>query len=259
MSENEAEPHLSPFELDSLRLGRLPVERARVAASHLDVCPTCGALEARLRAHQQHFADEVLPRTRPLLRQRAERQAGIAAWRRWLLIGAVPLAAAAALLVLRVRSGSEDIGYQAEKGGSSLRVVGQHQGRPFAVASGDALVAGDAIRFVVTSRHSFLMIASVDGRGQTKVYVPYEGAESVAVSPGRMLELPAGGSIALDAAPGPERIFALFSRRPLPAAPVLAALQELSARGAAAIRSTDRLEIVSAEEQLSVLFEKAER
>jgi hypothetical protein len=59
----------------------------------------------------------------------------------------------------------------------------------------------------------------------------------------------------LDAAPGPERVFALLSREPLDAAQVKRELARVGAGGAAAIRGT-RLLALSADEQPSVLFEK---
>jgi hypothetical protein len=102
------------------------------------------------------------------------------------------------------------------------------------------------------------MIAAVDAQGHSRVYAPYDGKESAAVAADRRLELPEGGSIELDASPGPERIFALFSRRPLTAQTVLAALEHLGAGGAEAVRRTERLD-VAADAQLSELVEKAGR
>ena len=101
--------------------------------------------------------------------------------------------------------------------------------------------------------HPFVMIASVDGAGRANLYVPYEGTTSVRIKPGRRVEME--GSIVLDASRGPERVFAIFSRRPLDAAPVRAALAGIAARGAGAIRSAGSLE-VDAAGQSSVLFEK---
>jgi hypothetical protein len=99
----------------------------------------------------------------------------------------------------------------------------------------------------------YLLIASLDGRGQATIYHPYGGAESSAVTDPIRLEVP--GSIVLDDAPGPERIYALFSRTPIPARDVTASLAAVFARGAPAIRSELRLDL-AAEEQASVFFEK---
>jgi hypothetical protein len=114
-----------------------------------------------------------------------------------------------------------------------------------------ALAPNDRIRFVVTSdRARFLMIASVDGAGNASIYFPYHGARSGPVA-GERVELP--GSIILDDAPGPERLFAVFSDEPISADVVRRALEEI--RGAGAIRSTSRLS-VDAQDQLSLVFEK---
>ena len=61
-------------------------------------------------------------------------------------------------------------------------------------------------------------------------------------------------SIVLDDAPGPERIFALFSDRKVEDAEVTAALAALGAAGADAIRATARLALPY--DQASVVFEK---
>ena len=64
------------------------------------------------------------------------------------------------------------------------------------------------------------------------------------------------GSIALDAARGPERIYAILSDQPVAAADVVARLREVAAGGAEAIRATRTLPI-AARAQLSLVFEKA--
>ena len=56
-------------------------------------------------------------------------------------------------------------------------------------------------------------------------------------------------------AAGPERIFALFTDRPVASTDVTHALQEIGARGDAAIRSTTRLPI-AVDFQMSLLLEK---
>jgi hypothetical protein len=255
--------HLSPYLLDSLRLGRLPADGAHAAEAHLGACPACQQLEHDLVAEQRRFEENVLPRTRPVLRARADDLVRPAAWRRWLLVILVPLAPAALVLVLvaRPRPAEQPLAgntavYQGTKGEASFFVVGRREGRVFPVAGAGPLGAGDSIRFVVTSHRRYLMIASVDGHHHCKVYVPYDGSESAAVPLDRKLELPEGGSIELDATPGPERIFALYSQRPLAARVVLGGLERRGARGQDAVRTTQRLE-VEADVQLTELVEKA--
>jgi hypothetical protein len=254
-------PHLSAYELDSLRLARLAPERARAARDHLASCTSCRRLDDELSGEQRRFLAEVLPRGAPALRARAETTARMAG-RRWWMVTVAPLAPALVAVALLMhpkverRDGQPNTAtYQAEKGSGSFSIVARRSGRVFRVAGAGPLRAGDAIRFVVTSSQAYLMIASIDGRGRSKVYVPYDGGESAAVPLDRKLELPENGSIELDAAPGPERIFALFSRQPLSSRVVLAALDRLGRRGPAAVRATERLDI-GADTQLSELLEK---
>jgi hypothetical protein len=97
------------------------------------------------------------------------------------------------------------------------------------------------------------MIGSVDGAGKATIYVPFGGEASAPVPRGGSWE--SLNSVVLDASPGPERLFALFSRQPLAARTVTEALAALGRRGPAGIRSADHLE-VPADGQVSVLFEK---
>ena len=98
------------------------------------------------------------------------------------------------------------------------------------------------------------MIVSVDGRGAANLYVSRDGRRSAEIpGAGPRAELP--GSIVLDASPGPERVFALFSRAPLGWPDAERALVALGHSGAAALRQEQAL-AVPAEAQASVLFEK---
>ena len=85
----------------------------------------------------------------------------------------------------------------------------------FEVGSEDALHAGDALRFVLEPvGRPYLLIASVDGQGKASIYHPFGGSSSARVAPQGMVEAPAG-SVVLDTAPGPERVFAFWSSEPL--------------------------------------------
>ena len=125
---------------------------------------------------------------------------------------------------------------------------------------GEKLARGDRVRFEVEPGGlPYLLIAGIDGAGQADIYVPYQGSESLAVDPVRRFLSP--GSIELDEARGPERVFALASRKPLSAASVVAALKALGANGPAAIRATDTLPLApeaEADAQSSFLWEKGD-
>jgi hypothetical protein len=159
-------------------------------------------------------------------------------------------AAAALLLWLRLPAPDDGI---LEKGGPTLRLYALHQGTVAPVRARDRLKAGDEIRFVVdTSKRSYLLVASVDGAGQATVYFPFGGTSSAPIAAGHN-ELP--GSIVLDAAPGPERVFAVLTLEPLSSELVLRALEQLGRRGPDAIRAARTLPVGGT--QLSVVFEKA--
>src|SRR5947208_2144231 len=79
----------------------------------------------------------------------------------------------------------------------------------------------------------FVLIGSVDGRGRANLYY---SSTTVAADAGPVQIL--ADSIVLDDAPGPERIFAVFSDRRLQDREVEAVLEELGAGGAEAVRRT---------------------
>jgi hypothetical protein len=132
-------------------------------------------------------------------------------------------------------------------------VFGHRNARTFQVRDRSMLAANDRLRFVITpDRAPYLLIASIDGAGAVSIYFPYGGTRSERVE-GTRIELP--DSIVLDDAPGPERLFAIFSDEPIDARTIEPRLRELAARGPDAIRSTSRL-AVAARAQLSLVFEK---
>jgi hypothetical protein len=123
------------------------------------------------------------------------------------------------------------------------------------VEDGDRLAAGDALRFVLPATGlPYVLIASVDGAAQTSVYYPYRGEASAEVDRKGTVSVP--GSIVLDQAPGPERIFVIHSEKPISASMARAALARLAAGGASAIRTTRRLPIEGTV-QSTLFFEKA--
>jgi hypothetical protein len=142
------------------------------------------------------------------------------------------------------------------KGDASWQVFANRDGQTFAVRDHTELAAGDRIRFVVLPGGArYLLIASVDGDRGVTVYYPYHGERSAAID-GVRFEL--AGSIVLDDASGPERIFAILSDTPVNAEIVTAALHDIATGGANAIRAT-RTVPLKVRAQLSVVFEKAQR
>lgn len=116
----------------------------------------------------------------------------------------------------------------------------------------------EEVRFILTGvpeDHSHLLVASVDGAGVATVYFPYGATQSAPVpGPGRW-EVP--GSIVLDETLGPERVFALFSKRPLAAKDVEQALVRLGHAGANAIRDAKTLDVPDTTQRSFLLFKRA--
>jgi len=249
--------HLSLLTLDALALGALPPDREVQARDHIATCDRCLADSEESERSRDHFRLDVLARTMPHIERRAVRPI----WRRapWPAL-LVPALAAAAILLFVVLSGREGTtdqdGDLRIKGGATLQVFAHRNGHVFRVEDGAALAPGDRIRFVVYPADlPYLLIASVDGAGVVTVYFPYGGHESERLQDAApRIELP--GSIALDAAPGPERIHAIFSREPVSADAVEVILSGVGAGGAQAIRNHQHLDI-PAPAQATVYFEKA--
>jgi hypothetical protein len=257
--------HLSSFELDSLALGALSPAAAERAEAHLRGCPRCAVDRDQLAAARARFAQVVLPRTR----ERVLGRSATPFWRRsrwWSLVPAAALAAGLLFFFGKpgARLGPGDPDILTKGGGASAAIFGQRDGGVFAVHEGERLRAGDAIRFVVAPGGlGYVIVGSADGAGHGTVYYPSDGATaSAAVAPDAKSELP--GAVVLDDAPGPERVFVLFSRTPLDAAAVTAALSDLARRGTAAIRATRTLPLPAAASaapaaavtQWSLCFEK---
>lgn len=251
--------HLSAFELDAAALGAVPPDAERSA--HLASCATCQARAAEGQALRAQLPPELMSRTFAVLHRR----------RRFTVVTSVVvplvLAAAAVLLLVDMRRADpakvpgvapDHAPDLAIKGGPALQVYALRDQRVFRLSDGDVLAPGDEIRFAVTPAGAgHVLIASVDGRGHATIYVPYDGERSVAIDPRARTELP--GSIVLDDATGPERVFAVFSASPIRAADVWPALQRLAASGPGALRSSARLDLHVPATQASLVFEKAAR
>jgi hypothetical protein len=211
----ESPGHLSSLALDRRALGALSQEETDATETHLAGCASC---QKRLEAQQeslQRFQRVVAPALLPSLKAKLERSS----WLRltWLLVPAV--AAAAVVVGVRPRIPSHDD--VAIKGGATFQVFARRGGEVFRVTDGARLRPGDTLRFAVQPGGlSYVLIASRDEARHAAVYYPFDGAQSTLVDPRMRSELP--GSIELDATPGEETLFALFSRRPLHADTVMA-------------------------------------
>jgi hypothetical protein len=252
---SQSEPsmrHLSSFHLEAVRLGVATEEDRLRVETHLATCVGCSTLANTLEGYRREFAGGPVPEVRP---REPRRAAPRWSWRFWAAGVLMPLAVTG-LLLFAGHTGTapgEDPVVLA-KGTPILGIVARRGERIFPVPAGGRLRPGDQIRFVIKRMpYPYALIGSVDGVGRPNIYVPYEGKESAAVTPSDEVEL--AGSIVLDGRLGPERFFALYSRKPLSADAVRQALQGIGGQGQAAIRETLVLPVAAAA-QSSVLLEK---
>jgi len=209
--------------LEALSVGEAAPEATRL---HVEGCPHCGGQLAALTSGREAFV-----RARPpeLFLRQLERRATAAPrpGPRWLwpLLGAcVPLLA---LLVLAPRL-IEPNGVRTK--GDAFRVVVSRAGSAPELLGPDAQVRpGDALRFAYeTAEAGHLLVLELDGRGAASVFYPYSGTGSAPLAAGQRDFLPS--SVVLDDAPGPSSLFAIFSPRPIEAAPLLEALRTQAGR-----------------------------
>ena len=246
-----AEAHASDLLLARILSGDATDAEARATEAHAAGCARCRAGLEEARAARGRFEQFVFPRTLGAVERRVRR-------RRWLrifapLLVALPAAVAVSIVATRPEVQPE---VQAKGAPALLQLFAQRGERVFAVGEGERLQRGDRLRFSVQpGSAAFVTVGSVDGRGNASLYYP-----STAVAALRAEGRDAGvagllpGSIVLDDAPGPERIFALFSPTPLDDAQVRRALAVLAAAGPDAIRRTRALPLPFA--QASILLEK---
>ncbi len=218
--------HLSSLTLDALVLGCLELASAGQAVDHLGACARCAGDLAVLRESRSRFEAHVFARTLPAVEQRRSR-------RRWVRFLSPAVLVGALGLVFLARPAPD----LTAKGGPACEVFAKREGRIFAVKDGAALAPGDEIRFVVRPagfRH--VLVASVDAAAVATVYAPYGAKQSLKLGSGTdRAELP--GSVRLDTTPGPERLYCLFSQRPIDAAPVLTWLRQIGSGGREALRN----------------------
>lgn len=212
-----------------LALERHLQDPARSAlAPHLEACCACGGRLARMQAEGEEFRRFVYPATVGAVEDAAERTARRRPWR--LSLWLAPLAAAAAAVAFLWGPGSDYVG---AKGFPFTTWLAAPAGAR-AVADGAEVPAAGELRFRVQPPVPCrLWIVSVDSVGQVSRLYPAEGEGGAEVRQGGTLP---GGAI-LDGRPGPERLFAVCARKPLPFERVEQAVRAAAGSGAAAVRS----------------------
>jgi hypothetical protein len=134
------------------------------------------------------------------------------AWLRWLLpLGTLAAAAAALVLFLQSKKPAPrpDDGDDFRTKGDDISLVIHSEAHQ--LANGDTVTPGTKIRFEAQGgKPGFIAIVGIDGSAATTVYYPYGANEATAIGKERLLP----GAIQLDATPGDETFYALFSTKP---------------------------------------------
>ncbi len=182
-----------------------------VVAAHLNGCQACRARidgrQARVSEFQETLAAPMWTRVRAEAGTR--RRARALPW-------AVIAAGATAILLLVVlpRRPPGSLGPTA-KGSALAEIVCRRGERAFVIGSGDEVAPGDRLRFrplPLWPQARYIQVGSVDGTGGYSPFYPAGDGVSVALP---VRGEPLDGSIRLDDAPGPERLFVVLSATPL--------------------------------------------
>jgi hypothetical protein len=177
-----------------------------------------------------------------------------------LLVPAAGLAAALALLPVRehtpVSAAAPAFGHARPKGGTfAVRMTCSRGGRIIVPGPDTALAPGDRLRFAYTTAEpGYLAIFGVERDGDIFPYYPERDLRGLRVAPGAGVLLP--DSIELDDNRGDERIFALWSPRPLDDAGLRAAVASALVAAAGDVRRLGNLPGSTASGQLSFLIRR---
>lgn len=215
------ERHLSDLALDRFLAGELDgTPAAEGARAHLASCGTCDARRAEIARETEAFpaqvwiAGEAAKVRRTLEKERGSERRG--SERRPTRLFASPLAkavsfaAAASIAAVAILATPPETNepYDGTKGSArvSLSIFAQRAtgGRVSQLVPGDALSAGDSVRFQIwTKRAGALSVLGLDGAGRVSVYAHLEIPQAVQ---GEILD----DSVVLDDAPSAEVFFAVL-------------------------------------------------
>ena len=195
--------------------------------SHVLECPACQQRMADRRQHMEEFRSKWLATLGQGLQAAAVSAARPARKINRRVLWLAPLAVAAAMALVARPFGSKSINpppryelpepYVGSKGGPFIEVVVKRGENTFSLEPGGFVRAGDQLRFVpkgVPPDYSYFQIGALNEEVYEPIYpaAAHEGSLSL---PGADSPLP--GAIALDEAPGPERIFVLLTKDPVTA------------------------------------------
>jgi hypothetical protein len=174
--------------------------------AHLSVCARCRERIEALRRERQTLYNRI-----PRLDLKEERPRP-----RWRLAFSAACACLLLALGLWIFWGGEKhpggVIFKGEAPALSFRV--ERKGRVSAGRAHMQLQPGDRVRFAYSiGEDAYLIIVNLDGDGKATVYYPPGGGDSPAIRAGQEVFLP--DSIRLDKYLGRERIFAVFTRKPI--------------------------------------------
>jgi len=221
--------------VERLAAGDLPPERAAEIRARLAAEPDGEArLAAVARSNQELLARFPAADAARRIRARADRERGeVARGPRWMLV-ALPLAAAAAALVLvsrwpaaQVPTGDPEITRVKGPQVAALGIHRQTDRGPEQLTSGAAAHPRDRLQLSYAAGGArYGVLFSLDGRGGVTLHLPRDGGQASPLAGGEVL-LP--DAYELDDAPGFERFFFVYSPSPFAVEDVLAAARALAA------------------------------
>lgn len=226
LRDPEGAPGCPGFGLRRYHAGELSGAEADRVRDHVDGCARCAAILAALAAeaeafHARSFDDFSRAVEARLPRIRAE--ATPPPRRSPVFARAIPLALAAAVLALvfvpRLFALPGEKGVRVKGGATAEWIIGG-AGPTRGAVDGERLGPGERVRLKVRpGERTHLLALSIDGAGEVTALYD-EAGRSLPVEPGTTTLLP--DSIAFEGA-GPERLYVLFSSRPLAVAAAAAA------------------------------------
>ena len=199
----------SEFALDDREIHRRGGPPADI---HLESCHSCFARRDARQARVAEFEATLAAPT--WTRIQAEASARRRRWRRSLPLALLGTVTASLLLFVAPRRPPAPPS-PTPKGNSLAEIVCRRGERTFVIGSGDEVAPGDRLRFrplPIWPQARYIQVGSVDGTGGYSPFYPAgDGVSAVLPAGGEPLD----GSIRLDDAPGPERLFIVLSATPL--------------------------------------------
>jgi hypothetical protein len=181
--------------------------------AHLNGCQACwvriDARQALMSEFDETLAAPTWTRVRAEAATRSRSRTGALPW----FVVAAGTAVLLLFIIVPRRPPRESV--PTPKGSSLAEIVCRRGERTFVIGSGDEVAPGDRLRFrplPVWPQARYIQVGSVDGTGGYSAFYPAGDGVSVAL-PAR--GEPLDGSIRLDDAPSPERLFVVLSATPL--------------------------------------------